>query len=124
MDLSAQFAFSSMGLGDAVVTDAALQGNMLAVISHTSSGFQLHVMKLNVMDFQAYTLYNEPIIEGDVTAFTLCRLGGKEYAVICLWLDEGVHLAFYCITDGQHIKTTPLQECECLIHFAIVRNSS
>ncbi|KAF3768013.1 hypothetical protein M406DRAFT_254924 [Cryphonectria parasitica EP155] len=107
-----RFLFPSLGLGNANVSDATLEGDVLAVISHTGSSFQLHTIKLNARDLQAQHHYTTDFPEAEVTSFSLCTLSGQIYAAACLCLDKAVHLEFYSITGQKRIGTVSLEECE------------
>lgn len=107
---SARFSFTQLGLGDAVVTEATIEGNALAIASHTAGGFQLHAIKLDVLNLHAEYLYSESFTEGEVTSFGICQFGSKVYAVACLWWDKAVYLDFYCLTDRERVKTISLQD--------------
>lgn len=107
-----QFSFASLGLENAVVTDAALARDFLAVISHTGSKFQLHVIKLNIETLQVELLYTIPFNQGEVTAFSLCEIAEKIYAVTCLALGKAVFLDVYCITHQERITSVSLNDCK------------
>lgn len=110
---SAEKHLTEFNLGhDAVVTDAAVEGNDLVIITHTTEGFQLHAIKLDILKFEAEFLYSEPFTEGEVTCFSLHQLSGKTHAVACLWWEKAVYLDFYCVTDRRRAGTISLKDRE------------
>lgn len=111
---SAEISLTKFDLGhDAIVTDAAVESDFLAIITHTTDGFRLHAIKLDVSKFEAEYLYSEPFERGEVTCFGLHRLSGKTYAVACLWWEHAVILDFYCVTDRRRAHTFSLKDRKC-----------
>lgn len=100
-----------MGLHEAVVTDATIQGNMLAVTSHVSNIFELHTVLLDGSNLEAHHLHRETL-EGEVTSLGLCNIGGRAHAVACLWRNNAVYLDFYSIQDKAHVRTISMQSRE------------
>lgn len=98
----------SLGLGGSAVTDAAVQGNILAVTSHVENIFELHTILLEGPTLEARHLHKETF-EGEVTCLGLCNIGGKAHAVACLWRNSAIFLDLYNIQDKQHVKTIPIQ---------------
>ncbi|KUI63102.1 hypothetical protein VP1G_10219 [Cytospora mali] len=105
---STQFAFSALGVGDAVVTDATLKDDLLAVTSHTDSDSNIHIIKLDVQNLQAAYLYKEEL-NGEVACLSLCSIGGKMHVVAGLWWNNAVYLDFWCIPERKHVKMVTTQ---------------
>lgn len=108
---SNQFSFSSLGVGSAAVTDATIQGNQLAITSHSANDFELHIILLDGSRLEARHLHKETF-EGEVTCLGLCDIGGKTHAVACLWWNSAVYLDLYSVQDKEHVKLIPIQSCE------------
>lgn len=105
---SKQLSFPSLGLGGAAVTDATIQGNILAVTSHADNIFELHTLLLDGATLEAHDL-NTETFEGEVTCLGLCNIGGKAHAVASLWWNSAVYLDLYSIQDKEHLKKIPIQ---------------
>lgn len=101
-------SFASLGLGSAVVTDASLEDDILAVTAHTDNAFQLHFIKLNPTDQEAQYMYSEAISYGEVTALSLYTMAGKIHAVACSNLGNAVLIERFCITNQTRDETIPL----------------
>ncbi|KAK7743196.1 hypothetical protein SLS53_004281 [Cytospora paraplurivora] len=101
---STQYSFGTLGLGVAVVTDATLEGDLLAVTSHTDKDSDVHIIKLDVHSLQAAYLYKERL-KGEVACLSLCRIGGKMHVVAGLWWNKAVYLDFCCISDRKRVKS-------------------
>lgn len=97
-----------LGLGGAAVTDATIQGNILAVTSHAENVFELHTILLDGPTLEAQCLHREAF-KGEVTCLGLCNIAGKPYAVASLWWNSAIYLDFYSIQDKEHVKTIPIQ---------------
>lgn len=93
-----------------MVTDAALQDDILAVTSHIDNAFLLHFLKLNATGYQAEYMYAETISQGEVTALSLYKTAGRMHAIACLNLGDTVVIERYCVTDQIHEETILLSD--------------
>lgn len=107
---SSRFTFASIGLGNAVVTDAKLCENTLVVTTHTADGFQLYIIRLDIRGCQVGQIHSQPFNDGEVTSLYLWQRSDILYAVACLWRDKAVYLDFHCVTDRFPVKSIPLQD--------------
>lgn len=107
---SSRFTFASIGLGSAVVTDAKLYEDALAVTTHTEDGFQLYIVQLDIRGRQVKQVQTQAFHNGEVTSLSLWHRSGALYAVACLWRDKAVHLDFHCITSSLPVKSIALQD--------------
>lgn len=103
-----QISFSSLGLGGAAVTDATIQGNLLAITSHADNVFELHTILLDGSTLETRHL-NRATFDGEVTCLGLCNIGGKAHAVASLWWNSAIYLDLYNIQDKKHAKRIPIQ---------------
>lgn len=113
---SSRFTFASIGLGNAVVTDAKLYEDALVVTTHTEDGFQLFVVQLDIRGRQVKQVQNQPFSDGEVTSLSLWQRSGVLHAVACLWRDKAVYLDLYCVTGQLLVKSIAVQHRK-LEHF-------
>lgn len=105
---STQVSFATLGIGYAVVTDATLEGDLLAVTSHTDNESDVHMIKLDLQSLQAEYLFKEQL-NGEVACLSLCRIGAKMHIVAGLWWNNAVYLDFWCVPDRKHVKMVTIR---------------
>lgn len=108
---SAQITFATLGFEHAVVTDATLKDDLLAVTSHTDNVSDVHIIRIDVQNMQAEYLFKKNL-NGEVACLSLCRIGGEMHVVAGLWWNNTVYLDFWCIPNGRHVKMVTIRSCK------------
>lgn len=93
-----------------MVTDAAVENNLLAVTSHIDNAFQVHFIKLDTTNCLAEYMYAETINQGEVTALCLYKMADKIYGVAYLYLGNTVLIERFCVTNRTRDETILLSE--------------
>ncbi|CAN8103139.1 unnamed protein product [Discula destructiva] len=103
---SACLSLASLGLENAVVTDAMLWEDALVVTTHTDAGYQLHLFQLDVRDYTAKRIRTSSFVNGEVTALALWQDPGGTglYAVALLWREKAAYLEFHSITSEVSVE--------------------
>lgn len=98
------------------MTDATLEGDLLAVTSHTDNESDVHIIKLDVQSLQTEYLFKEQL-NGEVACLSLCRIGAKMHVVAGLWWNNAVYLDFLCIPDRKHVKMVTIRSRKYIYYF-------
>jgi hypothetical protein len=77
--------------------NAAIMGDSIAISVHSSSGFQIHLLK--AADTEVL-LTGSVDVHGEVTCLHLCAIGGQTYILVGILTDGETSISAYIVTVG------------------------
>ncbi|KAI0888688.1 uncharacterized protein GGS22DRAFT_62226 [Annulohypoxylon maeteangense] len=90
---------------NAVVTDAAIEGNMIALAVYSGSDFKIALLKISGLEVSLNQAFD---VEGEVTCLTIGKFIGKTVVLAGFYQDKDPILSIYPAELGQEASATPI----------------